>query len=43
MIIYVDNENQIKSVNAVLPSLTPIEINDEDNPFDGWSEAKICC
>lgn len=43
MILYVDNENRIKSVNAVLPSLTPIEIDDTNNPFDGWSEAKICC
>lgn len=44
MILYVDTENRIKDVNITSDSsLTPLEIDDTDNPFIGWSVAKICC
>lgn len=44
MIIFVDNEHRIKAVNTTHDhSLTPLEINDNNNPFNGWSTAKICC
>ena len=44
MILYVNNENEIKDVNTTSdPSLIALEINDETNPFKGWSIAKICC
>lgn len=44
MIVFVDNENRIKAVNTTHDhSLTPLEINDNNNPFNGWSTAKICC
>ena len=44
MIVFVDSENKIKAVNTTHDhSLTPLEINDEANPFNGWSTAKICC
>jgi hypothetical protein len=42
MIVYVDNENQIKDVVTTKDSsLIPLEIT--DGTFDGWSVAKICC
>ena len=44
MILYVNENNEIKDVNTTSnPSLIPLEINDETNPFEGWSIAKICC
>ena len=44
MILYVNENNEIKDVNTTSnPSLIPLEINDETNPFKGWSIAKICC
>lgn len=44
MIIFVNEKNEIKGVGATSDStLTPHEINDDMNPFNGMSEAKICC
>ena len=44
MILYVNDKNEIKDVNTTSdPSLIALEINDETNPFEGWSTAKICC
>lgn len=43
MKIYVDSESKIRAVGSSdNPELTEIEIND-NNPFAGWSVAKICC
>ena len=42
MIVYVNQNNEIKDVGATLDStLTPLEIT--DGTFDGWSIAKIMC
>lgn len=44
MILYVNENNEIKDVNSTTdPSLIALEVNDEANPFEGWSTAKICC
>lgn len=44
MILYVNNRNEIKAVNQSDDiTLTPLEISEDDNPFIGWNEAKICC
>ena len=44
MILYVNENNEIKDVNTTSdPSLIALEVNDETNPFKGWSIAKICC
>ena len=46
MKIYVDSSSCIKDVNFNSledSSLIEIDIDDEDNPFKGWSNAKICC
>lgn len=44
MILYINDKNEIKDVNTTSdPSLIALEINDETNPFEGWSTAKICC
>ncbi len=44
MIIYTDNENRIKAVGVSDdPNLTAYEINDEFNPFNDWTVAKILC
>lgn len=44
MTVFVNSKNEIKAVNSTTDqSLTPIEIDDEANPFNGWTEAKICC
>lgn len=46
MIVFVDNENRIKAVDRTTDeTLTPIELDetDEEFPFTGWSNAKICC
>lgn len=44
MIVFVDSDSKIRAVGKTSDeSLTPLFINDEDNPFAGWSKAKICC
>lgn len=44
MVIYVNEQNEIKDVNTTTDeSLTALVVNDEGNPFVGWSTAKICC
>lgn len=44
MIVYVDDESKIRAVGTTDDkTLTPLVINDEGNPFEGWSRAKICC
>lgn len=46
MILYCDSNGNIYDVDKNTTgdeTLIPIEVNDEDNPFDGWSKAKICC
>lgn len=44
MIIYINKNGEIKDVdNTTDTTLTPINVDDEKNPFKGWSVAKICC
>lgn len=44
MKVYVDKDNCIRAVGTTTDiSLTELTINDETNPFEGWSVAKICC
>lgn len=44
MYVSVNKENEIKMVGVSTdPNLTSLYIDDENNPFNGWSEAKICC
>ena len=44
MIIFVNDRNEIKDVHSTKDNtLTEIIINDEGNPFENWSIAKICC
>lgn len=44
MKVYVDSENKIRDVGSTSDTaLIELTINDEDNPFEGWSKAKICC
>lgn len=44
MILYIDSENRIKDVNTTSDNtLIPLEVDDSENPFIGWSVAKICC
>lgn len=44
MKVYVDSESKIRDVGSTSDiALTELTINDEDNPFEGWSKAKICC
>ena len=43
MKVFVDSENRIRDVGTTSDlTLTELDINDEDNPFEGWSQAKIC-
>ena len=43
MKVFVDGESRIQDVGTTSdPELTELEINDEDNPFKEWSQAKIC-
>ena len=43
MKVFVDSENRIRDVGTTSDlTLTELDINDEDNPFNGWSTAKIC-
>ena len=44
MYISVNEYNEIKEVGiSTNPLLTSLYINDDESPFKGWSEAKICC
>lgn len=44
MYVSVNEYNEIKEVGiSTNPSLTALYIDDTDNPFVGWSEARICC
>lgn len=44
MYVSVNKKNEIKMVGVTTdPNLTSLYIDDNENPFDGWSEAKICC
>ena len=44
MILYVNDRNEIKDVNSTNDkTLTKVFIKDEENPFENWSIAKICC
>lgn len=44
MYVSVNKKNEIKMVGVTKdPNLTSLYINDDMNPFEGWSEAKICC
>ena len=44
MILYVNDRNEVKDVHSTNDtSLTEVFINDEGNPFENWSVAKICC
>ena len=44
MIVFVNDKSEIHDVGSTKdPSLTPLYIIDEGNPFNGWSVAKICC
>lgn len=44
MIIYINERKEIKDVNSTdMVGLTSIIIPEEDNPFKGWSTARIVC
>lgn len=44
MYVSVNKKNEIKKVGVTTdPNLTSLYIDDDENPFEGWSEAKICC
>ena len=45
MIVYVNENGEIHDVGTTTDeTLTPVEIiDDEDNPFKGWSVPRICC
>lgn len=44
MYVSVNKENEIKMVGVSTdPNLTSLYIDDENNPFNSWSEVKICC
>ena len=44
MILYVDERGCIKDIGSTdNDSLIRIEIDDEGNPFTGWSIDRICC
>lgn len=45
MKVYVDDTNRIRAVGSTKdPNLREVIIKDDDemNPFNGWSEARIC-
>lgn len=45
MIVFIDQDGNIRDVEdnrTGISSLQRVEILDEDNPFKGWSKAKIC-
>lgn len=44
MYIAINKRGEIKGVGVTTnPELTSVYIKDDENPFDGWSKAKICC
>lgn len=44
MYVSVNKKSEVKEVGvSTNPNLTSLYINDDDNPFVGWSDAKICC
>lgn len=45
MLVYVNQNGEIHDVGTTTDeSLIELEIlDDEENPFTGWSDAKICC
>lgn len=44
MILYTNERGEIKDVGSTTKSnLNILIVSDEDNPFEGWSKAKICC
>lgn len=44
MIVYTDDRGRIKDVNTSDdPQLIEVHLDDEGNPFEGWSVDKICC
>ena len=44
MNIYTDDKGNIKAVHTTDDtSLTEHILSDEGNPFEGWSDDKICC
>lgn len=44
MILYVNDKGEIRAINQTEDtSLTAVEIDDNSNPFVGWSQEKICC
>ena len=44
MIIYVNNRGEIKDVGSTKQlGLTAIIVPEEENPFEGWSVARILC
>lgn len=45
MIVYTDNDGRIMAVGHTDDDdLIPVEItDDENNPFGGWNDARICC
>lgn len=44
MVIFTNSDNEIKDVGVTTDvTLTGHVINDDTNPFNGWSTAKICC
>ena len=44
MKVYVNDRNEIKDVHSTKDNtLKEIIINDNENPFENWSIAKICC
>lgn len=44
MKVYVDDNNCIKAVHTSDDAtLTELSINDDANPFNGWSDDRICC
>lgn len=43
MYVYVNENNEIKSVDIPVDGLTGYYISEKTSPFKGWSAAKICC
>lgn len=44
MIVFIDDKGRIKDVNTTSDqSLKEVYINDDNNPFNNWTIAKICC
>lgn len=45
MIVYINQNGEIHDVGTTTDeTLSPVEIiDDEENPFTGWSDARICC